>query len=161
MKEDDICTDSMSERNTVLKSRRTHYLSMAFGFPLIINPVAFPTVQDDGTHISLATFHISPLFRGTVTLISADPPNDDPICDRFILRRAIRENLRLVEIGPLDSDIQCEAPPAGAMISALTTESIDRDIDARIRVFTRMIAHPMGTCALGAVLDGEFRVKGV
>jgi choline dehydrogenase-like flavoprotein len=43
----------------------------------------------------------------------------------------------------------------------LTAASSDEEIDARIRAFAVTIAHPMGTCALGTVLDDKFRVKGM
>lgn len=168
LKEYGINSDGLNEQNLLLRSHRSHYLSIAWYYPLLAHASAFPTVQEDGAHISLSAFHMLPLSRGTVTLQSANP-RDNPVCnprylstktDRFIFRHAIRENLRLVETEPLASEIEGEVPPADPRFPALTTTSSDEEIDARIRAFAVTIAHPMGTCALGTVLDDMFRVKG-
>ncbi|KAG9191557.1 hypothetical protein G6011_10291 [Alternaria panax] len=169
LKEDGIDSDGFSEQNLLLRPYRSHYLSVAWYYPLLAHAAAFPTVKEDGAHISLSAFHMLPLSRGTVSLRSADP-RDHPVCnphylstktDRFIFRRAIRENLRLVETEPLASEIEGEVPPENPRFPALTTKSSDEEIDARVRAFAVTIAHPMGTCALGTVLDDEFRVKGM
>ena len=169
LREDGINPDGFSEKALLLRPYRSHYLSVAWYYPLLAHATEFPTVQADGAHISLCAFHMLPLSRGTVTLRSADP-RDNPVCnprylstktDRFILRRAIRENLRLVETEPLALEIEGEVPPADPRFPALTAASSDEEIDARIRAFAVTIAHPMGTCALGTVLDDKFRVKGM
>ncbi|EUC49459.1 GMC oxidoreductase [Bipolaris oryzae ATCC 44560] len=169
LKDDGIRIDEPQEEDLLLRPNRCHYLSLAVYYPFLVDPTIFPTVKEDGAHISLCAFHMLPLSRGSVTLNSADP-NDKPVCDprflstntdRFILRRAVRENLRLVETGPLAAEVEGEVPPAGAQFPALTTKSSDEEIDARITQFAGTICHPMGTCALGTVLDDAFRVKGV
>ncbi|EMD94829.1 hypothetical protein COCC4DRAFT_146974 [Bipolaris maydis ATCC 48331] len=128
-----------------------------------------PHLKDDGIRIDEPQQENLLLRPNRVTLNSADP-NDKPVCDprflatttdRFILRRAVRENLRLVETGPLAAEVEGEVPPAGAQFSALTTKSSDEEIDERIKQFAGTICHPMGTCALGTVLDDAFRVRGV
>ncbi|KAH7555984.1 hypothetical protein J3E72DRAFT_389582 [Bipolaris maydis] len=169
LKDDGIRIDEPQQENLLLRPNRYHYLSLAVYYPFIVDPTIFPTVKEDGAHISLCAFHMLPMSRGSVTLNSADP-NDKPVCDprflatttdRFILRRAVRENLRLVETGPLAAEVEGEVPPAGAQFSALTTKSSDEEIDERIKQFAGTICHPMGTCALGTVLDDAFRVRGV
>lgn len=169
LKADGIDAADSQERNLLLRPNRSHHLSVLFYYPVIVNRIAYPTVKEDGVHFSLSAFHMLPLSRGSVTLKSADP-NDGPVCnpqylstntDRFILRRAIRENLRLLVTEPLASEVEGEVPPADPRFPALTAKSSDEEIDARIRAFASTIAHPMGTCALGTVLDDEFRVKGV
>jgi choline dehydrogenase-like flavoprotein len=167
LKDDGINSDDSQEKHALLRPGRCHYLSMAIYCPILADPTTFPTVLEDSTHFSLASLNMLPLSRGSVTLNSADP-NDNPVCDprflstntdRYILRRAVRENLRLAETEPLASEIEGEVPPADAKFSALTTKSSDEEIDARIKQFAGTICHPMGTCALGTVLDDEFRVK--
>ncbi|KAF1971542.1 alcohol oxidase [Bimuria novae-zelandiae CBS 107.79] len=121
----------------------------------------------DGKHIAITALSALPLSRGSVTLRSANPA-DTPVCDpnllstasdRFILRTAMRTCLKLVSTPPLLDVLEGESPPEG--YAALKTESTNEHIDARARAFVETIAHPMGTCALGDVLDEEFRVKGV
>ncbi|KAF1844328.1 GMC oxidoreductase [Cucurbitaria berberidis CBS 394.84] len=142
-------------------------------FSLIANIEAanlMPHLEQDSLDTrSGDALHMLPLSRGTITLKSADP-NDGPICnprflsthtDRYILRRAVRENIKLVETEPFASEIEGEAPPADPKFPILTSQSSDEDIDSRIRAFAATVLHPMGTCALGTVLDDEFRVNGV
>jgi choline dehydrogenase-like flavoprotein len=151
----------------LLLEKRCHFMIIPFYSPLFAHPSLFPSIAEDNAHISFTALHMLPLSRGTVTLKSADP-NDSPVCDprflstatdRFVMRRAARENMRIVATSPLADEIAGEAAPLG--FPALTNEAPDEEIDARIRAFTATIAHPMGTCAFGTVLDGEFRVKGV
>ncbi|CAO2652567.1 Nn.00g008500.m01.CDS01 [Neocucurbitaria sp. VM-36] len=156
-------------QHSMLIEKRCHYMNMTFYLPMFAHPLLYPTIKEDGSHIGLAALNMLPLSRGTVTLKSADP-KDNPVCnprffstatDRYIMRRAVRENLILAETEPLASEIETEVAPADPKFPVLTSQSSDEDIDARIRAYTATIAHPMGTCALGTVLDDEFKVKGV
>ncbi|KAJ4985188.1 hypothetical protein SVAN01_09324 [Stagonosporopsis vannaccii] len=151
-----------------LVEKRCHFMSFVMYLPLLPNPVLYPEIVADAeaAYISIAALHMQPLSRGTVTLKSADP-NDYPVCDpkffstdtdRFIMRAAIRDNLRLAATAPLADEIGDEIAPVG--FDPLTERSSDEEIDARVREFANTISHPMGTCALGSVLDGEFNVNG-
>jgi choline dehydrogenase-like flavoprotein len=152
----------------LLADKKCHYMSLTVYDALFVNPQVYPTINGtDGAHVTLAAIHMLPLSRGSVTLQSADP-SANPVCnprflstvtDRFILRRAVRENIALASTPPFADVLDREVPPMG--FEALTTASLDDAIDARIRAFTATISHPMGTCAMGTVLDEEFRVKGV
>jgi choline dehydrogenase-like flavoprotein len=150
----------------MLVAKRGHHMSLVSYYPLHARPVLYPSINDDGAYISITALHMLPLSRGTVTLRSKDP-GDHPVCDpkffstetdRFIMRSAIRGNLRLVETEPLADEIEGEVAPIG--FSTLTSHSSDEEIDERVRAFAVTIAHPMGTCALGSVLNDEFRLKG-
>ncbi|KAF3002701.1 hypothetical protein E8E13_010069 [Curvularia kusanoi] len=156
-----------AEMSPMLSSERSHFQSLTCYDGRFAPPPLFPTIEEDNAHICFAAIHMLPLSRGTVSLRSADP-KDDPVCDpnffstetdRFIMRRAVRENLKIVSTPPFADHVEGEVPPLG--FPALTTQSSDDEIDARIRAMTMTVAHPMGTCALGQVLDEEFRVKGV
>ncbi|KAF2024147.1 mitochondrial putative choline dehydrogenase [Setomelanomma holmii] len=151
----------------LLLEKRCHFMSVPFYYPLLAFPPLYPNMSEDNTIIAFAAIHTLPLSRGTVTLKSADP-KDNPICDprflstdtdRFIIRRAVRENMRIAATSPLADEIEGEVAPVG--FPTLTKDSSDEDIDQRIRALVATIAHPMGTCAFGTVLDDEFRVKGV
>ncbi|KAF2469829.1 uncharacterized protein BDR25DRAFT_154234, partial [Lindgomyces ingoldianus] len=106
-----------------------------------------------------------PLSRRTTTLQSPNPL-DNPIVnpkypstttDRYILRHTIRSNPAL--ISTLHTLLAPEGYSGPAFI-ALVVDSTDDEFDHRIKEFTQTIAHPIGTCALSTMLDGEFRVKG-
>lgn len=155
------------DESPLVDEERCHFMSIMFYDNLFAPPGVYADVVDEGTRIAVASVHVMPLSRGTVTLKSKDPL-DAPVCDpkflstetdRFIMRKAVRENLRLVDAAPLKEEIAEEVPPKG--FGALTARSSDAEIDERNAKVATTIFHPMGTCALGTVLDGEFRVKGV
>ncbi|KAF2737218.1 mitochondrial putative choline dehydrogenase [Polyplosphaeria fusca] len=151
-----------------LQSKRCHFMNLPLYLPILAVPEHFPDIEPlGGKHMAFTSLHLLPIARGTVTLCSANP-NDEPVIDpkflstatdRFILRTAIRHTLLFTETSPLADEIEGETPPVGWR--ALTSKSTDEEIEDRMRQFTGTIAHPMGTCALGTVLDSEFRVKGV
>jgi choline dehydrogenase-like flavoprotein len=87
-----------------------------------------------------------------------DPKYLSTETDRFILRTAIRDAVALTSTEPLASELE-EEPPAGW--PALTTNSTDEEIDARIRRFCGTISHPHGTASLGKVVDANFKVNGI
>jgi choline dehydrogenase-like flavoprotein len=148
--------------------KRTHFMSVVFYDARLAPPHSYPSIApDNGEYISMAAMHMFPLSRGSVTLASNDP-TDYPICDpkflsthtdRFILRRTIRENLKIISTLPLAEEIEGEIAPHG--FKALNKDSTDEEIDERVRAHMGTVSHPIGTCALGTVLDGEFRVKGL
>lgn len=162
-----LISDGHDESSTILTTKCAHFMSLTFYDARFAPPPLYPSITEDNAHIGLASIHLLPLSRGSITLPSSSPL-DNPVCDpkflstatdRFILRRAMRENIDLVSTSPIADVIETEVAPLGFPI--LTKDSSDEDINARIRAMMATVSHPMGTCALGTVLDGEFRVKGV
>ncbi|KAF2194683.1 GMC oxidoreductase [Zopfia rhizophila CBS 207.26] len=153
-----------------LQPKRCHIMTIPFYWPMLATSEYNPEIGPlDGTHMALTSLHLLPISRGAITLKSPNP-FDNPVIDpryfstntdRYILRRAVREILRLTETEPLASGLVGEAPPVDPRLPALSTKSSDEEIDARIRAFCGTIVHPMGPCALGTVLYAEFQVKGV
>ncbi|KAJ4358069.1 uncharacterized protein N0V89_002648 [Didymosphaeria variabile] len=154
-----------------LRDKRCHFMLLPFYFPILadLNGYNSEIVVGDGKHIAVTALNLLPLSRGTVTLRSSNPA-DKPVCDpefmstesdRFIIRTAIRMTLTLVSTPPFADVLDGETPPADSRYPVLTTESSDQEIDERVKGHMQTIAHPMGTCALGDVLDSEFRVQGV
>jgi hypothetical protein len=150
-----------------LDDDRCYSMSVMFYDNLCAPPGVYADVVDEGTRIAIAALNVMPLLCGTVTLESKDLMHD-PVCDlrfmstetdRFIVRRVVRENLKLVTTSPLWEEVACEVPPVG--FNALVADSSDADIDERIVRMAATMVHPMGTCALGKALDGDFKVKGV
>ncbi|OAL56192.1 glucose-methanol-choline oxidoreductase-like protein [Pyrenochaeta sp. DS3sAY3a] len=149
--------------------QKCHYMTIPFYGPTFAHPLLYPSLKLDGSIIALTALHMLPLSRGSVNLASTDP-TAHPICnprllstatDRFILRHAVRSNLSLAATEPLASLLAGEVAPAVPGLDALSASSTDAQIDARLRALSVTISHPMGTCALGTVLDAGFRVKGV
>ncbi|KAF2715755.1 GMC oxidoreductase [Pleomassaria siparia CBS 279.74] len=159
-----------------LRPKRCHTLVFPIYYPVLATPEYNPTIDlSSGTHMSMVSLQILPVSRGSITLSSSspsDPPLIDPrylstSADLFMLRTAVRCALNLASTSPLSDHILGETPPvpspsnANTTFPALDANSTDGEIDARIRQYKGTIAHPMGTCALGTVLDSEFRVNGV
>jgi choline dehydrogenase-like flavoprotein len=159
---------SAEEENVLTNEKRTHFMSVLFYDAAFAPPPLYPSISHDkGEYIAMAAMHMAPLTRGSVSLKSNDPAVD-PVCDpqflakqmdRFVMRYAVRENLSILATSPLAEEVEGEVAPLGC--KALTKDSTDEEIDERVRKFMGTVSHPMGTCALGTVLDGEFRVKGV
>jgi choline dehydrogenase-like flavoprotein len=162
-----LLTDGQLTSSVLSNDQRAHFMNLTFYDARFATPALYATISEDNAHIGLAAIHLLPLSRGSVTLASADA-KDDPVCDpkffstdtdRFIMRHAIRQNISLASTPPFAEVIDNEIPPQG--FPKLTTESSDEEIDARVRAMCMTVSHPMGTCALCSVLDGEFKVKGV
>jgi choline dehydrogenase len=101
--------------------------------------------------------------RGRVRLRSADPrwrPEIDPAyysepIDLDVMVSGLRS---LIEIGtraPLARNL------AGPFKLARLTGLSDEDLRAHVREVTQTLYHPVGTCAMGSVVDPALRVAGV
>jgi choline dehydrogenase-like flavoprotein len=131
-------------------------MSIVFYYPLLAHPGLLPGISISYA-ASLARHSKFALSR------SSRQPNCNPKFfsthkDRFIMRAAIRNNIRLTSTSPLADQLEGEVAPSG--FKTLTLKSTDEDIDERTRAFAMTVAHPMVVCALGPVLDDESRVKG-
>ncbi|KAJ5002397.1 Pyranose dehydrogenase 3 [Colletotrichum sp. SAR 10_66] len=125
----------------------------------------------DGSKVAISGIFILPTSRGSIKLASGnitDSPLIDPnylatAVDRYIVREGIRQ-----EIAFAGSDktvlgreiLNGEAVPTG-FEEPYTVNSTDEYIDARIRAAARSVHHPMGSAAMGKVVDGDLKVKGV
>ncbi|KAK7757305.1 hypothetical protein SLS62_000855 [Diatrype stigma] len=128
----------------------------------------------DGSHIASVMVGLKPTSRGTVRLRSAriaDPPLIDPnylatAVDRWAWREGVRGVVALMTApnttlgrGVVDGETP---PPENAGGPALTTSSTDEEIEARVRAAGYNTYHPMGSCAMGRVVDpADLRVVGV
>lgn len=128
----------------------------------------FPAMVDDhgrtkhfGAGFSCHVCVLRPKSRGTVRLASSDaltPPAIDPnfLDDPDDLHR-LKKGARVVE--------RIMSAPAfdGVIGDRLysTPNCSDEDLVADIRARADTIYHPVGTCAIGDVVDPQLRVKGV
>ena len=151
-------------KQLLLKERAHTMMLVAYG-PMAMGPNN--SIPMDGSHISSIALLYQPTSRGSLTLSSAnpeDPPVVDPAyyatqADKVMLRSAIRNILRVMETPAMQEVVDCESPPKG--YPPLTSKSTDGEIDARVAGFGTTIHHAAGTCAMGNVVDGQLRVRGV
>ena len=151
-------------KQLLLKGRAHTMMLVAYG-PMALGPNL--SVPMNGSHISSIALLYQPTSRGTLTLSSAnpeDPPVVNPAyyatqADKVMLRSAVRNILRVMETPAMREVIECETPPEG--YPPLTSKSTDSEIDARVAGFGTTIYHAAGTCAMGNVVDGQLKVRGV
>lgn len=136
---------------------------------LLCNPVRldarlwFPGLaprQRDAFYITLCQLYAK--SRGRVRLRSAQAADAPRVWlnlfthedDRANMRAALREARRIYATEPLASLLAEETLPGAALRS-------DDEIDQAITEFGGITHHPVGTCAMGTVLDAQLRVRGV
>lgn len=146
-----------------------HYESMVIYAPLgppMCN-LHLPPIPD-GSIIGGAVVGFAVTSRGTVTLSSPsalDHPVIDPrylitAHDLTIMRTALREHLTVMLGTPqMSALVAHELPPPG--YKALTPDSTDDELDARILGCMQEFFHAAGTAAMGKVVDSDLKVMGV
>ncbi|EHK21739.1 uncharacterized protein TRIVIDRAFT_53086 [Trichoderma virens Gv29-8] len=125
----------------------------------------------DGSTVTLALINLLPTSKGSVTLKSAsinDVPNIDPNyhateVDKFVAREGIRLQIAFANSNATIIGREIIAGEVGApgFNETFTTESTDTYIDSRIAAGLGSTFHPMGTAAMGKVVDTNLRVKGI
>ena len=134
---------------------------------VIYSPVGAPA-PTNGTFVATSVMLQLPTSRGSLNIVSASPLDAPAIdtnfydteIDRAALVYGVHRVIKaLLGTSAGKSYIKSEEVPPG--IPALTEESTDADIDSRIRMTGLSHAHASGTAAMGKVVDGSLRVKGV
>ncbi|KAI0836605.1 putative GMC oxidoreductase [Hypoxylon sp. FL0890] len=123
----------------------------------------------DGSLVSFGALNMLVTARGSVTLASAnvnEAPLIDPnllgtAVDRYVAREAVRMQIKFAESTVTGREILDGEAGAPGFDGALSTDSTDEYIDARIRAGLGTCFHPMGTAAMGKVVDNNLKVKGV
>jgi choline dehydrogenase len=129
-------------------------LELLFGPVLYLDEGLTPP---DGHGFSIAAVCLKPHSSGRLTLRSADPldpPAIDPAFltdpeDVRVLAEGVERARRVAATAPLADIAQRERAPGG------------EDVEAWIRANAHTIYHPVGTCAVGKVLDDDLRVRGL
>ncbi|KAI1211224.1 putative GMC oxidoreductase [Annulohypoxylon truncatum] len=125
----------------------------------------------DGSLVTFGAIMLLPTARGSVKLASADireAPLIDPnflgtAVDRYVAREAIKTQIKFAgsDATVIGREILNGEAGAAGFDEVLSTNSTDEYIDARIRAGFGTSFHPMGTAAMGKVVDSKLRVKGV
>ncbi|KAF2804349.1 glucose dehydrogenase [Mytilinidion resinicola] len=129
---------------------------------------ADPVIQYNGSHIISTMVGLLPTSRGTVKLASTNPA-DHPIIDpqyfttevdKLNFRHGIQRVAQLFLGTPTgNATIEGETPADG--FAPITLSSDDDYLNARARHSSENSYHPMGTAAMGKVVDNNLNVIGV
>jgi choline dehydrogenase len=127
-------------------------------------PAAFTDegLEEIGEHgVTLTACVLTPDSRGSVELASADPTAKPRIRHDYLsaprdVERALDGMRRLLEIAA-----QPALAPYAKTPHAVPASAGDDDLLRHIRATAQTLYHPVGTCAMGRVVDSELRVLGV
>ena len=104
---------------------------------------------------------LRPEGRGEVRLRSADPAAKPRIVSRYL--DGERDWASMVAAVRLLMETARHEPIAGMTTGPFQLPGSDEedDVRAHVRAHAHCLYHPVGTCALGTVVDAELRVRGV
>lgn len=127
-------------------------------------PAAYPDeglspITDHG--VTLTACVLTPHSRGRVSLASGEPTAKPRIEHRYLsapedVRRTIAGVRRLLQIAA-----QPALAPYAQHPHAVPASDSDADILAHVRATAQTLYHPVGTCAIGTVVDEQLRVLGI
>jgi choline dehydrogenase len=131
------------------------YLSAPVAF--VDNGLGVPV----GHAITFGPSMLTPRSRGAVSLASDDPTVKPRIQHNFFTEQADMDDaVKAVRTALEISRQKALSPYCSTLYRGPASES-DADIAGYIRAYTHSIFHPVGTCAIGSVVDPELRVQGV
>jgi choline dehydrogenase-like flavoprotein len=119
------------------------------------------TADPEGHGMLVTPCLLTPESRGSVRLASDDPTA------RPIVRNGFYDSPRDLErmVAALRLTLEIAAQPALARYCAtgmtVPADDSEQALRAHARRTTFEIYHPVGTCAIGAVVDAELRVNGI
>lgn len=151
----------------LLKGPRSH-LEMNLLYAVFGAEAIGLQIPMDGKSIMTYFMGCLPTSRGSITLGSNDPA-DQPLIDpnyyatevdRHVMREGFRMHSRLMFETPEGTELVTgEHVPEG--FAELGPDASDGDIDKRIKLGGSTVFHPGGTAAMGKVVDGSLKVKGL
>jgi choline dehydrogenase-like flavoprotein len=120
--------------------------------------VPWASPRDGGASVpALLAFLMKPRSTGRLTLQS-----DDPLAPPLIAHRHLSDER---DVGPVIRAVelarQVAATEPVASLVARETAPGEMDVERYVRENVRGYYHPVGTCAIGRVVDGQLRVLGV
>ncbi|KAI0380856.1 putative GMC oxidoreductase [Hypomontagnella monticulosa] len=156
--EDEGCTPDPASHQLLDKRTFAEHVFMYAGAP-------------DGSLVTFALVTMLPTSRGSVKLASgniSDAPLIDPnflgtAVDRYAAREALKLQIKFAgsNLTAVGRDIIEGEAGAPGFDEVLSINSTDSYIDARLRAGIGSSYHPMGTLAMGKVVDADLKVKGV
>jgi choline dehydrogenase len=125
-----------------------------------VDVFVFPAsdADEDGYAFTGATFAMKPHSIGRVRL-SADHPEAPPFVEHGFLTDE-RDAVTLVRALGIVRELAATEPLSG-LFGAELRPGADADLEGYVRDAVRGFFHPVGTCAIGSVVDARGRVHGV
>jgi choline dehydrogenase-like flavoprotein len=118
----------------------------------------FPALDSTDYEVSAVVFNMRPRSRGSVRLSSADP-RDPPLVEHGFL--ADERDAAVLQEGFEQLRALADTEPVRRLTAGEIRPGPEVDVSAYVRENARGFFHPMGTCAIGRVVDTEGRVLGV
>ncbi|KAI0502779.1 alcohol oxidase [Xylaria bambusicola] len=125
----------------------------------------------NGSVVSWGLISLLATSRGSVKLSSAsiqDPPLIDPnflgtAVDRYVARESLKLQIQFAGSNKtvVGRDIIAREVGAPGFSKVLSVDSTDAEIDARLRAGMGTSYHPMGSLAMGSVVDTDLKVRGI
>jgi choline dehydrogenase-like flavoprotein len=157
----------VSEDHPLLCGPRSH-LEMNLLYAVFGAETQGLNIPLDGSSIMTFYMNCLPTSRGSVTLASGNA-EDNPVIDpnyfatehdKHVMREGFRMHTQLLLDTPEGQVLVTgEHTPPG--FPELGVDASDAQIDERIKLGAGTTFHPAGTAAMGDVVDGSLRVKGV
>ena len=124
---------------------------------LFVFPANEP-LEEGGYAFTGVVFAMKPLSAGRVSLASEDPAAPPLVEHGFLAdERDVATLLRGIE---LVREL-AETDPLASLLGAELRPGADADLEEYVRAEARGFFHPVGTCAIGSVVDAQARVRGV
>ncbi|KAI0381523.1 GMC oxidoreductase [Hypomontagnella monticulosa] len=152
-----------AEREALLQPGRVFVETL-----ILYHPLA-PVFPLDGSVLCSSVMLTLPSSRGRIALrdgdVDAETPHIEPgyfttALDRVCMIYGVRRLLKLM-LGTEAMKEYVEAELTFPGLAPLTPESSDKEIEDRIRAVGVAHFHAAGSCAIGRVVDGDLKVKGV
>ncbi|KAJ4172591.1 hypothetical protein NW754_002793 [Fusarium falciforme] len=129
--------------------------------------IQYAGASQDGSAVISMTVLVIDQSRGQISLSSSKIKHAPLInanfmgteVDRYAMREAVKHDIELLTSNKTIVGREIISGELGD--KPLTTASTDEEIDARIRAGLTGIFHPMGTAAMGRVVDKDLKVLGV
>jgi choline dehydrogenase len=143
----------LREEGTIAKARSSR---CGEAFDLHVYPIGSPYWNRDGTWLfAIPVACMTPRSRGTLRLASADA-GASPIVDHGYLTDPEEHDLAVLRDGAEVARRLAAQPPLAELLGAEIAPDADDLRAAAVHYY-----HPVGTCALGSVVDAGARVIGI
>jgi choline dehydrogenase len=109
----------------------------------------------------LAACVLKPESRGSVLIRSAEPSSKPAILHNYLAEESDRQSMLAGVRMALELAGSAALAPYCKNPLLVPASDSDADLLAHVRTYGQTIYHPVGTCAMGTVVDDDLRVQGV
>jgi choline dehydrogenase-like flavoprotein len=153
-------TSNAAEAGGFIRSRGLPAPDIQFHvLPALFLEEGLAATTENGMILSVCA--LKPESRGSVLLRSAEPSAKPAIVHNYLTEEADRQSMLAGMRMVLELGASTELAPYCKTPVIMPESDSDADLTAHLRAHTQTIYHPVGTCAMGSVVDDELRVQGV